>query len=238
MTEKSDRKKSRRLKDLPEMERPREKLLRYGASSLSNAELLALLLGNGTRGSSALALAEGLLSSDSSGLLFLNDCTPEELCSIGGIGSAKAAVIIAAAELGRRLTATPREKSGEITSPDQIAPIFMQSMRNLKKESFRVLILNTRNEIISTEVVSTGSLQSAEACPREVFYQPLRRGAASVILVHNHPSGNPEPSAQDLLLTRRLIMAGDILGIKVLDHIVIGDGIYTSMKEESLVEGL
>lgn len=222
------------MKDLPETERPREKLFINGPASLSNAELLAILLGSGTRSKSAVALAERVLAADGSGILFLNDCTPEELCSIEGIGPAKSAALIAAAELGRRLTTTPREKQANVSSPDDISKLFMQNMRYLKKECFKVLLLNVKNEIISIEDVSTGSLMSSDAHPREVFAAPLRRGAANVILVHNHPSGSSRPSQDDIDLTQRLSWAGDIMGIHVLDHIIIGDGEYTSMKRERL----
>ena len=222
------------MKDLPEAERPREKLFINGPASLSNAELLAILLGSGTRSQSAVALAERVLSADGSGILFLNDCTPEELCSIEGIGPAKSAALIASAELGRRLTTTPREKQANVSSPDDISKLFMQNMRYLKKECFKVLLLNVKNEIISIEDVSVGSLMSSDAHPREVFAAPLRRGAANVILVHNHPSGSSRPSQDDIDLTQRLSWAGDIMGIHVLDHIIIGDGEYTSMKRERL----
>lgn len=222
------------MKDLPEAERPREKLFINGPASLSNAELLAILLGSGTRSQSAVSLAECVLAADGSGILFLNDCTPEELCSIEGIGPAKSAALIASAELGRRLTTTPREKQANVSSPDDISKLFMQNMRYLKKECFKVLLLNVKNEIISIEDVSVGSLMSSDAHPREVFAAPLRRGAANVILVHNHPSGSSRPSQDDIDLTQRLSWAGDIMGIHVLDHIIIGDGEYTSMKRERL----
>lgn len=221
------------IKDLPEAERPRERLLEAGTSSLSNAELLAILLGSGSRGESALSLAERVLSADRSGLLFLNDCTPEELCGIDGIGPAKAAALIAAAELGRRLT-TPRPRQVSVSSPGEISAIFMPRMRHLKKECFKVLLLNVKNEIISIEDISTGSLMSSDAHPREVFMAPLRRGAANIILIHNHPSGSSKPSQTDVDLTQRLAWAGDIMGIHVLDHIIIGDGEYTSLKQECL----
>lgn len=222
------------MKDLPEMERPREKLITYGAASLSNAELLAILLGSGTRSQSAVSLAESILAADCSGILFLNDCTPEELCSIEGVGPAKAAALIAAAELGRRLTTTPRKKQAVVSSPGEISKLFMQNMRYLKKECFKVLLLNVKNEIISIEDVSVGTLMNSDAHPREVFAAPLRRGAANVILVHNHPSGSSEPNQADIDITQRLAWAGDIIGIQVLDHIIIGDGEYTSLKRERL----
>lgn len=220
------------VREMPELERPREKLSRYGVAALSNAELVALLLGSGTGNVSALALAGQLISRDPSGILFLVDCTLEELCSVKGIGPAKASVIMAAVEIGRRIMTAPRRKKIKTSSPEQIAALFMEKMRYLKKEVFKVLLLNVKNEIISIEDVSMGSISNSEAHPREVFSAPVRRGAASVVLVHNHPSGNPEPSESDLLVTQRMALAGDILGIKVLDHVIIGDGSYVSLKSE------
>lgn len=223
-----------KIKELPEAERPRERLIRNGAGALSNSELLAILLGSGDRNASAVMLAERLLSADSSGIRFLTECSPEELCSIKGVGPAKAAILMAAVELGRRIMTTSGTSHINIKSPDDVAALFMEKMRYLKKENFNVLLLNTKSEMIAVENVSVGSLSSAEAHPREVFSNALKRGAAGIILVHNHPSGNPEPSSADIKLTERLSEAGSILGIEVLDHIVIGDGIYVSMKGEKL----
>ncbi len=223
-----------RIKELPADERPRERLIKSGAGALSNVELLAVLLGSGDKNISAMMLAERLLSFDSSGIRFLTDCTPEELCRIKGIGQAKASVVLAAVELGRRIMTTSASSRININSPEDVASLFMENMRYLKKEHFNVLLLNTKSEIITIDNVSVGSLKSAEAHPREVFINALRRSAAGVVLVHNHPSGNPEPSAVDIALTKRLAEAGAILGIDVLDHIVIGDGVYISMKGENL----
>ena len=223
-----------KIKELPEAERPRERLIRNGAGALSNSELLAILLGSGDRNASAVMLAERLLSAYSSGIRFLTECSPEELCSIKGVGPAKAAILMAAVELGRRIMTTSGTSRINIKSPDDVAALFMEKMRYLKKENFNVLLLNTKSEMIAVENVSVGSLSSAEAHPREVFSNALKRGAAGIILVHNHPSGNPEPSSADIKLTERLSEAGSILGIEVLDHIVIGDGIYVSMKGEKL----
>ncbi len=220
------------IREMPETERPREKLFRSGASALSNTELVAILLGSGTREHSALSLAGRLLTRDASGLLYLVEASPEELCQIEGIGPARASVLIASVELGRRLMTAPRGRKVNVSSPDRIAAIYMEQMRYLKVEQFKVLLLNIKNEIIATEDVSVGSISSSSAHPREVFYGAIRRGASSVILVHNHPSGNPEPSQADLLLTDRLAEAGQLLGIPVLDHIVIGDGIYVSLRSE------
>ena len=182
------------IKDLPAEERPRERLLKRGASSLSNAELIAVLLGGGTAGVSAVNLAEKILAIDSGGIRILNDCVPEELYKIEGVGPARAACLLAAAEgLGRRLHDAPKQNRVSVSSPEKIASLFMSEMRCLKKENFKVLLLNAKNEIIMKDNVSVGSLMSSPAHPREVFSNALRRGAASVILVHNHPSGNPAP---------------------------------------------
>lgn len=223
-----------RIKELPAEERPREKLISRGAEALSNAELLAVLLGSGNREMSAVMLASSILASDPSGIRALNDCTPEELCRIPGIGEAKAATVIAAVELGRRILTAPGEQRINIKSPDDISSLFMERMRYLKKEYFKVLLLNVKNEIIAIDDVSIGSICSVEADPREVFGNPLRRGAANIILIHNHPSGCPDPSHSDVLLTRRMASAGEILGIEVLDHVIIGDGKYVSMKSRNL----
>lgn len=222
------------IKEMPESERPREKLFDKGVSSLSNTELVAILLGSGTREQSAVELAARLIASDQSGILHIGSASPEELCSIEGIGPAKASVLIAAAELGRRIMTAPRSRKVSASSPDEVASLFMEEMRYLKNEHFKVLLLNVKNEIITSEDVSIGSISSSDAHPREVFSSAIRRGAANVILVHNHPSGSPVPSESDRLLTERLSEAGRILGIQVLDHIIIGDGIYVSMKSEGI----
>ena len=222
------------IKKMPPTERPREKLFVNGVSSLSNTELVAILLGSGTREQSAVELASRLIASDPSGILYIGNASPEELCSIEGVGPAKASVLIAAAELGKRMMTAPRKRRVSASSPDEVASLFMEEMRYLKKEYFKVLLLNVKNEIITSEDVSIGSLSSSEAHPREVFSGAVKRGAANVILVHNHPSGNPIPSEADRLLTDRLAEAGKILGIQVLDHIIIGDGVYVSMKSEGI----
>ncbi|MDD6255343.1 MAG: DNA repair protein RadC [Eubacteriales bacterium] len=222
------------IREMPEAERPREKIFSSGVSSLSNTELVAVLIGSGTKHSSALDLAARVLAADRSGILFLRDASPEELCTVKGIGTARAAVLLAAAELGRRIMTAPRKRKISVSTPEDTAAIFMEDMRYLKKEHFRVLLLNVKNEIISVGDVSVGSISSSEAHPREVFAEAVRRGAANVILIHNHPSGTPAPSRADIELTKRLYEAGVILGIQVLDHIIIGDGIFVSMKREGI----
>lgn len=223
------------IKDLPMEERPREKIIAYGASLLSNAELLAILIGTGTKEKSAIDLASQVLSIEENGIGYLGDCMPEELCAIQGMGIAKACRIIAAIELGKRIATKPREKKIAINNPDSIANLFMEEMRYYKKEFFKVLLLNSKGEIISVEKTSIGDLSSTIVHPREIFCIPIRRSAAAVVFVHNHPSGNPIPSQEDIDVTNRLVEAGKLLGIKVLDHIVIGDGTYVSFKDKQLI---
>lgn len=221
---------------LPPEERPREKLLGKGREYLSNSELLAILLGNGTKDKSAIQLAEELLSLDKRGLLFLSDCTPEELYAVKGMGKAKICTLMAAMELGKRVSITPKRERITITEPDDVASIFMEEMRYYHKEHFRVLMVNVKGEIIEQDNVAVGDICSTVVHPREVFSRAIRRSAAAVILVHNHPSGSVTPSEDDISTTERLVQAGKLLGIRVLDHIIIGDGIYTSLKKEGLMD--
>ena len=224
-----------KIKGLPNEERPREKMIYQGKESLSNAELLAVLLRTGTREKSALELASDILSMNENGILHLEDCSIEELASIKGVGSAKACQVMAAIELGKRVAAYPRRKKAEIGRPEDIADLVMEKMRYYKKEHFCVLLLNTRGQVIEENEVSVGDLNGAMVHPREVFLQAVRRSAAAVALIHNHPSGDPSPSPEDVGITARLMESAEILGIKIVDHIIIGDGIYTSMKTEGLM---
>jgi DNA repair protein RadC len=223
------------IKEMPSDERPREKLMTYGVNLLSNPELLAILIGSGTKDSSAVMLANKLLSLDHSGILFLADCIPEELTHVRGIGIAKACQLVSAMELGKRIAVKPKDKKVNVNSPKEVAALFMEEMRYLRKEFFQVLMLNTKNEIIMVDNVSIGNLNSAVVHPREVFSRAIKKSASSIILVHNHPSGNPQPSREDIDLTGRLMESGKILGIEVLDHIIIGDGIFISLKEKMLI---
>lgn len=225
------------IRELPTEERPREKLISLGSSVVSNAELLAILIGTGTKDRSALDLAAALLAAEEDGLGNLAGSTPEEICRISGMGIAKACRIIAAFELGRRLATRPLPGKVLITSPESIADLFMEEMRYYRKEFFNVLLLNSKGEIISIEKSSVGDLSSTIVHPREIFSGAVRRSAAAVVFVHNHPSGNPEPSGEDQEVTLRLIEAGKILGIRVLDHIIIGDGIYVSFRQRNLMPG-
>ncbi len=223
------------IKEMPETERPREKLVRYGAESLSNAELLAIIIRTGSKEYSSIDLANIILSQDKKGIRFLTNCSIEQLQSIKGIGKSKACQILAAIELGKRLSRSSLEAKKSIKSPQDVVNIFIDDMRYLEKEYFKVVFLNTKNEIISYETISIGSLNASIVHPREVFNRAIKKSSASLILVHNHPSGNPNPSKEDINITKRLIEAGNIIGIEILDHIIIGDGIYYSLKENSII---
>ena len=222
------------IKQMAEDERPREKLVKYGANSLSNTELLAILIRTGTKNASAIDVAQQILSTNQNGLRVLTDSTVEELSSIKGIGLSKAAQMLAAIELGKRL-AVISNNIQSIKSPKDVSNLFMEEMRYYKKEYFKILLLNTKNEIITSDLVSIGSLNSSLVHPREVFVNAIKKSASSIILVHNHPSGNTRPSEEDINITKRLIEVGKIIGIDVLDHIIIGDGSYCSLKEQAII---
>lgn len=225
-----------KIKALPRSERPVEKTITKGASALSNSELLAILLGSGTREKSAIGLAEDIISKDKSGISHLAESSVQELMSINGVGQSKAARIVAAVELGKRISTAPRVKRMGVESSDDIARLFIEDMRYEKREIFKALLLNPRGEIISIETVSVGELTSTLVHPREVFSQAVKRSAAGIVFVHNHPSGNPEPSEEDIKTTERLVACGKLLGIVVIDHIIIGDGQYCSMQSLGLMD--
>ena len=235
MGEKLSINQSYTIKDLPLNERPREKLYRYGVKSLSNSELIAVIIRTGNKGDTAIQLAERIISLDDRGIGFLSDATIEELTDVKGIGNCKAAQLLAAIELGKRISAYKKEDNIRISCPNDIADLLMEEMRYLKKEYFKIAILDTKNQIITIENISIGNLNSSIVHPREVFNMAIKRSANSIILVHNHPSGDPTPSSEDINITNRLIEAGSILGIKVLDHIIIGDNKYISFKERNII---
>ncbi|NMB26871.1 MAG: DNA repair protein RadC [Tissierellia bacterium] len=223
------------IKDLPLNERPREKLSKYGVNSLSNAELIAVIIRTGQREDTAIDLANRILSIDSSGIGFLSHATMEELKKIKGIGNCKAAQLLAAIELGKRISSQGVEDKLKINSPSVIVELLMEEMRYLKKEHFKIAILDTKNQIISIENISIGNLNASIVHPREVFNIAIKRSANSIILIHNHPSGDPTPSTEDINITHRLIEAGNIIGIKVLDHIIIGDNKHISFKQRNII---
>ena len=221
------------IKNLPEEERPRERLARHGASVLSNAELLAILLRTGTKEESAISLAHRILVQEQ-GLRYLADINVEQLSAINGIGKAKAAQIKAAIELGKRLAAFEPGADKPLKCPQDVAALLMEEMRYLKKEHMKLVLLNVKCNLISVEEISVGSLNASIVHPREVFNPAIRKSSASIIMVHNHPSGDPSPSSEDVSITARIAEAGKLIGIELVDHIIIGDGKYISMKEKGL----
>lgn len=220
-----------KLKQMADVERPRERLISHGEKQLSNAELMAIVLQSGSKEESALQLGHRVLSLFEGGLSDLTDVTYEELCNIKGIGPAKACQILAALELGKRSVKAKRKILGEVTSPGKVASFFQSEMQHLNKEHFVILFLNTKNMITSYETISVGSLNASIVHPREVFNRAIKKSAASIILVHNHPSGNPQPSKEDLKVTKRLKEVGEVVGINILDHLILTDKSYYSFKE-------
>lgn len=222
------------LRDLPNEERPRERMLRYGAGVLSQTELLAILLRTGTRNESAIHMAQRLLA-EIGGIRGIMDLSLDELTKMKGIGPAKAVQIKAGIELGQRLAKARTPEARIIRSPRDAADQVMEELRYLQKEHFVCLFLNTKNHIIAQETLSVGSLNASIVHPREVFRAAIKCSSASIVCVHNHPSGDPSPSPEDIRITERLCRAGEIVGIDVLDHIVIGDGSFVSLKEQGLM---
>jgi DNA repair protein RadC len=219
-----------RLRDLPEEERPRERMIRLGAEALSHAELLAILLRTGSRRESAIHLAQRILQ-DCGGLRRFAERSWDELTHFPGVGPAKALELQASLELGRRVARSRLPEAPAVTRPQDAADLLMEELRHLREEHFVVLFLNTKNRVIGRQTLSIGSLNASVVHPREVFRAAIRRSSASILCAHNHPSGDPTPSPEDLQLTRRLAEAGELVGIELLDHIVIGDNRFISLKE-------
>lgn len=223
-----------KISDLPAHERPRERLFRAGEKALNDRELLAILLGSGTREMSALGLADQMLAREGS-LRTLATRRPEELRKIEGVGTAKAARLRAAFELARRLPLQAQQERVAIRHPGDVAALLMADMRDRDREVFKIVMLDTKHRILFIDTLSVGDLSGTLVHPRELFKNVIRHSSAAIILVHNHPSGDPEPSPEDLDLTARILAGGRLLGIEVLDHIIIGDNTYVSLKERGLM---
>jgi DNA repair protein RadC len=225
------------IKEWPEDERPREKMLKQGVGSLTNAELLALIIRTGDTATkkSAIDLGREIISHFGDNLRELGSAGLAEICSIKGMGPAKATGIKAAFSLASRLQSRKLEHLDRFTSPRQVFDYFHHEFRDSRKEYFLTLLLDGKNRIIRRVQVSEGSLSQSIVHPREVFTPAVKESAAAIILVHNHPTGDPAPSTEDIAITRRLREAGDIMGIKVLDHIIIGDGEFVSFVEQGLL---
>jgi DNA repair protein RadC len=224
----------KRIRDWPEEERPRERLYRKGPASLADAELLAILLGTGTMGQTALDLARELLTGDGA-LSKLAGREVGELKRQKGVGLAKATKLAAAFELARRLRSRADGGAKALGSPEAVFSRFGPLMEDLKKEVFRVVLLNSQNGYIKDEIISEGTLSASLVHPREVFQPAIRESAASLILVHNHPSGDPTPSREDVRLTRQLVEGAKLLDLKIHDHVIIGRGRFVSLAQRNLI---
>jgi DNA repair protein RadC len=219
------------MKSIAEHDRPREKLARLGAAALGDNELVAILLGQGQPRNGALDLANHTLASIG-GILGLARVGSDELQRIGGIGPARAAQLLAAVELGRRTVANAAGARAQMTSPRVVAEFLLPQYGNRRVEQFGVLLLDTKHRVVRCTVLSVGTLDASIVHPREVFREAVAAGAAAIVLFHNHPSGDPEPSTEDTRLTERLMAAGVMMGINVLDHVILGDARYFSYREK------
>jgi DNA repair protein RadC len=228
-----DGKTTYRITDLAASDRPRERLAKLGARSLTKAELIAILLGAGVPGENAVQVGQRLLQTFN-GITGLHKATLDEVCAQHGIGPAKGAQIKAALELGHRLKEEKLEELPTINSPEDVASQVVYKMSALEQEELWVMLLNTRNQVMDTVVIYRGSLNSSQVRVGEIFKNAIRRNAAAVIVIHNHPSGDPTPSPDDIALTRAVVEAGRLLDIEVLDHIVVGQKKWVSLKERKL----
>ena len=219
------------MKAIAARDRPREKLARLGAPALGENELIALVLGHGLPRANALDLANALLGSVG-GLAGLARAGEDELVQLHGIGRARAARVLAAVELGRRTVADAAPGRAQMTSPRVVAEYLLPKYGNRRVEQFGVLLLDTKHRVLRSTVLSVGTLDASIVHPREIFREAVTGGAAALVVFHNHPSGDPEPSREDSRLTERLVAAGLLMGIEIIDHVILGDGRYFSYREK------
>jgi len=222
------------VKELPESERPREKLIKHGAQKLSNSELLALIIRTGNKKRTAIELSRDILKKFG-GLNSLIELSVEEIEKIKGVGIAKSTQIKALIEISKRIFTSSAESKIKIKTPEDVVNLVGPELQFARQEIFKLILLDVKSQVIAIPQISKGGLTSSIVHPREVFKIAIKRSSAALILVHNHPSGIPEPSKKDIRITKRIIEAGEIMGIEVLDHVVIGEGIITSMKEKKLI---
>lgn len=224
------------MKDIPNAERPYEKCLKQGAEALSDAELLAVLLRTGTKGENVLALAERLLYQDGgAGLLGIHQFSFQSLMKLKGIGKVKAVQILCLSELAKRLSKASVEPRLRFSSSQSVAEYYMEDLRHRNQEVMKLLLLNSKAELIDETNISKGTVNASLITPRELFVEALKKEAVSMLLLHNHPSGDPTPSRDDILTTKRISECGLLIGIELLDHIIIGNNCYVSFQEENLL---
>lgn len=224
------------MKDIPNAERPYEKCLKQGAEALSDAELLAVLLRTGTKGENVLALAKRLLYQDGgAGLLGIHQFSFQSLMKLKGIGKVKAVQILCLSELAKRLSKASVEPRLRFSSSQSVAEYYMEDLRHRNQEVMKLLLLNSKAELIDETNISKGTVNASLVTPRELFVEALKKEAVSMILLHNHPSGDPTPSRDDILTTKRISKCGLLIGIELLDHIIIGNNCYVSFQEENLL---
>lgn len=224
------------MKDIPNAERPYEKCLKQGAEALSDAELLAVLLRTGTKGENVLALAKRLLYQDGgAGLLGIHQFSFQSLMKLKGIGKVKAVQILCLSELAKRLSKASVEPRLRFSSSQSVAEYYMEDLRYRNQEVMKLLLLNSKAELIDETNISKGTVNASLVTPRELFVEALKKEAVSMILLHNHPSGDPTPSRDDILTTKRISECGLLIGIELLDHIIIGNNCYVSFQEENLL---
>ena len=226
--------KGNTIKEMYREERPYEKCEQYGAENLTDMELLAVLLRTGTKGENSIQLAKRILHPDfaQEGILNIHQWSMEQLLEIKGIGSVKAIQILCLSELAKRLSKAEAQSGLNFSAPETIAQYYMEDMRHRKKEAMKLLLLNSKTKLIGESELSLGTVNTTLVSPREVFVEALRRNAVAVILLHNHPSGDPTPSKQDILITRRVTEAGRLIGVELLDHIIIGDNCFISLRDK------
>ena len=226
-----------KLKDLPITEKPYEKIENYGAQFLSNAELLAVIIKNGTKDKTAIEIAQELLLKDyqNQGLSFLKDISLEDLANIKGLGRVKSIQIKALVEFAIRFSKPSSIKKNVITSPESVIAILMNELKDEPQEVIKTLILNTQNELMRIVTITKGSSNSSYVEIKDIFKDAIKSNASKIILVHNHPSGQVDPSHADIALTERVKIAGELLSIELVDHIIIGNGVYTSLKRKNLM---
>ncbi|TCK98085.1 DNA replication and repair protein RadC [Natranaerovirga hydrolytica] len=225
------------VKELPLSERPYEKCEKFGAEILTDAELLAVIIRSGSREERSIDLAHKVLNMDryKKGLINLHHLTIKDLTKVNGIGRVKAIQIKCIAELAKRMSKLRSIEKFNINSPSAVASCYMEDMRYLTQEHLKIIMLDTKNNIINDKVITKGTVNASLITPREVFIESIKNEAVNIILLHNHPSGDPTPSKEDILITKRIFKSGELLEVQLLDHIIIGDGQYVSFKEKGLL---